>query len=95
MPQLTAPSSRRASASAPSGETLPGAPLKLAPLDPGAGPVYFRADRMQGVSEKFVEAEGHVELRTRRETVRADWLHYDLVADDASLVYNSGCKALI
>jgi LPS-assembly protein len=81
-PQLTAPSSRRASASAPSGEALPGAPLKLAPLDPGAGPVYFRADRMEGVAEKFVEAEGRVELRTRRETVRADWLHYDLVADE-------------
>jgi LPS-assembly protein len=39
--------------------------------------VYLRADRLEGESEKTIEASGKVELRTRRQTVLADWLHYD------------------
>ena len=44
--------------------------------------VFLRADRLEGVSEKFVEAAGKVELRTRRETVLADWLRYDFATDE-------------
>ncbi len=57
-------------------------PLQLAPIDADSGAVFLRADRINGVSEKFIEAEGNVELRTRRETVLADWLRYDIVADE-------------
>ena len=32
---------------------------------------------LEGEANKSVEASGKVELRTRRETVLADWLHYD------------------
>jgi LPS-assembly protein len=62
----------------------PGArvPLRLAPLDSDSGAVFLRADRVSGVGDKFVEAEGNVELRTRRETVLADWLRYDIVTDE-------------
>lgn len=52
----------------------------VAPADNGA--VFLRADRLEGVSEKFVEAMGKVELRTRHETVLADWLHYDFATDE-------------
>ncbi|TMG93201.1 MAG: LPS-assembly protein LptD [Betaproteobacteria bacterium] len=69
--------------------------LKLAPvlvppppkaLKPGPGSdrdaVYLRADLLEGESEKWVQSSGKVELRTRRETVLADWLHYDLVTEE-------------
>src|SRR4029079_11487842 len=35
-----------------------------------------------GVAERYVEASGKVELRTRNETVLADSLRYDFVADE-------------
>jgi len=69
--------------------------LKLAPvlvppppkaLKPGPASdrdaVYLRADLLEGESEKWVQSSGKVELRTRRETVLADWLHYDLVTEE-------------
>jgi len=69
--------------------------LKLAPvlvppppkaLKPGPtsdrDAVYLRADLLEGESEKWVQSSGKVELRTRRETVLADWLHYDLVTEE-------------
>jgi LPS-assembly protein len=55
---------------------------KLAPVGDGDGPIFVRADRIEGAAEKYVEAAGGVELRTRSETVRADWLRYDLVDDE-------------
>ena len=42
----------------------------------------MRADRIDGVGDKYVEAAGKVELRTRRETVLADWLRYDFAIDE-------------
>jgi LPS-assembly protein len=39
------------------------------------GALFLRADRLEG-SETRITAEGHVELRTRRETVLADKLSY-------------------
>ena len=46
------------------------------------GAVYLRSDRLEGNSEKRIEASGNVELRTRRETVLADWLQYDIAGNE-------------
>ena len=65
----------------------PGPPVDAAGrrLPPGGGEdattVFLRADRLEGTSSR-VEASGKVELRTRRETVLADWLAYDLAAEE-------------
>jgi LPS-assembly protein len=69
--------------------------LKVAPIlvppppkasRPGLGTerdaVYLRADTLEGESETSILATGKVELRTRRQTVLADWLHYDLVTEE-------------
>lgn len=81
-PQLTAPPVGKPVAP-PGSEKAASATLpKPPPSDPAAGPIFVRADAIEGVTEKFVEASGSVELRTRRETVLADWLRYDLVADE-------------
>ncbi len=46
------------------------------------GAIFLRADRIEGAADRFVEAAGKVELRTRRDTVLADWLRYDFVSDE-------------
>ena len=75
-PQLTPPpiSSQRAP---PASATSPraGAPFQ-------EGTIFLRAEKVGGVAEKYVEASGKVELRTRTETVLADWLRYDFVDDE-------------
>jgi LPS-assembly protein len=71
-----------APSSAPAPDGTPRGALRLAPIDAGGGAVFLRADRVSGVGDKFVEAEGNVELRTRRETVLADWLRYDVGSDE-------------
>ena len=66
------------------------APVLVPPLPKALKPgptsdrdaVYLRADLLEGESEKWVQSSGKVELRTRRETVLADWLHYDLVTEE-------------
>jgi LPS-assembly protein len=66
------------------------APMLVPPppkaLRPGLGSerdaVYLRADLLEGVSEKWIQSSGKVELRTRRQTVLADWLHYDLATEE-------------
>ena len=35
-----------------------------------------------GEANARVQAQGKVELRSRRETVLADWLQYDLIEDE-------------
>ena len=50
--------------------------------DTERGIVFLRADRLEGVAEREVRAEGRVELRARRETVLADRLVYDLERDE-------------
>src|SRR5436190_10957413 len=44
--------------------------------------IFLRADRLEGTSQKAIEASGKVELRTRRQTVLADWLRYDVENDE-------------
>jgi LPS-assembly protein len=84
------------SAQTPAADTFDTPPrLKIAPvlvppppkaLKSGPGSdrdaVYLRADLLEGESEKWVQSSGKVELRTRRQTVLADWLHYDLVTEE-------------
>ena len=53
-----------------------------APRPPDEGAVFLRADRIEGSADKTIEASGKVELRTRRETVLADWLQYDILNDE-------------
>ena len=87
-PELTPPPLRSGAppgapaAGAPAAKPPEAPPLRLAPIAPGAGPVFMRADRLDGVAGKFVEAGGKVELRTRSETVLADWLRYDFEIDE-------------
>jgi LPS-assembly protein len=73
---------------APAPRLVPPAPAD-APKSPAStlpsadsGAIFLRADRVEGTVEKTVEASGKVELRTRRETVLADWLRYDFAADE-------------
>jgi LPS-assembly protein len=44
--------------------------------------IFLRSDRLEGEGQNWLEAEGKVELRTRRQTVVADWLHYDIPSDE-------------
>src|SRR5215467_9424905 len=44
--------------------------------------IFLRADRLEGQGQEWVEAEGKVELRTRRQTVLADWLRYENATDE-------------
>ena len=50
--------------------------------DPDRGAIFLRADRLEGTASIRLEASGNVELRTRRETILADSLSYDVVADE-------------
>jgi LPS-assembly protein len=69
------------------GGTVP-QPRTPAQPSPGAqapeerGAIYLRADRLEGTGERRIDATGHVELRTRRETVLADSLQYDIPNDE-------------
>ncbi len=44
--------------------------------------VFLRADRLEGISQQWIEASGKAELRTRTQTVIADWLRYDVETDE-------------
>ena len=57
-------------------------PAAGASADEERGAIFLRADRLEGNGEKRIEASGNVELRTRRETVLADWLQYDVGSDE-------------
>lgn len=60
----------------------PAGTAKPAPFERDSGAIFFRADQIEGVTGEQVTATGKVELRTRRETVLADWLHYDFDDDE-------------
>jgi len=77
--------------STPPAQLKPAQTLEPPPLPPPqqAGKVstdrdaiFLRADRLEGTSQKSIEATGSVELRTRRQTVVADWLRYDFDTDE-------------
>lgn len=85
------------SAQTASGEIdAPPARLKLSPLlqPPPLNPeqasaassdrdaIFLRSDMLEGIGREWVEASGKAELRTRRQTVLADWLHYDVEGDE-------------
>jgi LPS-assembly protein len=83
--ELTPPALRPTPGVAPA---KPAAPTTAAgsapriPFDPESGAIFFRANEIEGIGNKEITATGKVELRTRRETVIADWLHYDFVDDE-------------
>jgi LPS-assembly protein len=81
-PTLRPPAGTPAKPAAPSPAPGTVAPVSRAPFAAGEGAIFFRADEIQGIGNKEVTATGKVELRTRRETVLADWLHYDFVDDE-------------
>src|SRR5262245_28479441 len=82
-PQLTPPpisTPRPPGPAAPAVPARPATPQARPPFQEGT--IFLRADRVGGVVEEYVEASGKVELRTRTETVLADSLRYDFVADE-------------
>src|SRR5438067_967995 len=68
----------------PAPPTRPGQPRPPQPPkseEPPRGVLFLRADRIDG-DENRITAEGDVELRSRYETVLADWLNYDVINDE-------------
>ncbi len=51
------------------------------PMAPDREPIFLRADKLEGDNQQWIEASGHAELRSRRQTVLADWLRYDIPSD--------------
>lgn len=74
-----APATKPASPGAPSSRPQR---LQLVDDDAERGVVFLRADRLEGIAGKSVEASGRVELRAHGETVRAERLAYDLLQDE-------------
>jgi len=79
-PAIPPPDAARSPFSPPPAAPTPEKPA--APRPPDEGAVFLRADRIEGSADKSVEASGKVELRTRRETVLADWLQYNILTDE-------------
>lgn len=52
------------------------------PADPDVLPVFLEADKLQGHTEKEIEAEGKVKLRRGGQAMFADWMRYDQPADE-------------
>lgn len=68
--------------SSPMLEPPAGRPSAPQPAATDREAIFLRADRLEGEGQKWIQAEGKVELRTRRQTVLADWLHYDATTDE-------------
>src|SRR4051812_27265704 len=51
--------------------------LTLPPLRDEPAPVFMEADKLKGVSEQEVEAEGNVLFRRFGQSVAADWMRYE------------------
>jgi LPS-assembly protein len=63
----------------------------LLDLEPGKAdntPVYIEADRLQGHSEKDVEAQGNVSLRKRGQAVFADWMRHEQRENEITAIGN-------
>jgi LPS-assembly protein len=50
--------------------------------DASGDAIFLRADRLEGDLQKWLEASGNAEIRTRRQTVIADWLRYDITSEE-------------
>ena len=83
-PPAPKPAAAPAAASAAASATprSPRTVSRPAAEDPDRGAIFLRADRLEGTTEKRIEAFGKVELRTRRETILADYLAYEVDADE-------------
>jgi LPS-assembly protein len=57
-------------------------PQQLGKISTDRDAIFLRADNLEGTTQKSIEASGNVELRTRRQTVLADWLRYDFDTDE-------------
>jgi LPS-assembly protein len=80
--ELAPPALRSAPRRIGLGPTAPTTAVRAAPVaEPPRGLVFLRADRLEG-NEQTITAEGGVELRSRYETVLADWLTYDQAKDE-------------
>jgi LPS-assembly protein len=88
--ELVLKPSRELAPPAPKTGTLPAQrpaqpPARPVPQKPAEeeprGALFLRADRLEGDANR-ITAEGAVELRSRYETVLADWLSYDVVEDE-------------
>ena len=73
---------------APGSSVRPQRPSLGAEDDAERGALFLRADRLEGLADRQVSAEGRVELRTHRETVLADRIAYDLVRDEVHATGN-------
>jgi LPS-assembly protein len=79
-PEL-APPAPKSAAAPPLRPGQPRPPAAPTPEELPRGVLFLRADRVEGGEER-ITAEGHVELRSRYETVLADWLNYDVINDE-------------
>jgi len=79
-PEL-APPAPKSAAGPPARPGQPRPPAAPTPEEPPRGVLFLRADRIDGEEDR-ITAEGSVELRSRYETVLADWLNYDVINDE-------------
>src|SRR5215204_5040069 len=73
----------------PAGEAAPGETvprldrlLHAPPDTKERTPLFYRAQSIEGISEKVIEAWGAVELRDRTHRFTADWARYDIEIDE-------------
>jgi LPS-assembly protein len=57
-------------------------PQQAARLGTERDAIFLRADKLEGTSSKLIEASGNAELRTRSQTILADWLQYDAETEE-------------
>ncbi len=62
--------------------------LDIGPGAPDDTPVYIEADRIQGHSEKDVEAQGNVRLRKRGQAFFADWMRHEQRENELTAIGN-------
>ena len=80
-------------AAAPASPPAPGQRVQIGGESETRGALFLRADRLEGDGQR-ITATGRVELRTRRETVLADRLSYDIpeqtIYGDGNVVLRRG-----
>jgi LPS-assembly protein len=86
-------------AAAQQGAAAPDAGTKVertlhAPDPKSQTPLFYRAQSIDGVSDKIIEAWGAVELRDRTHRFTADWARYDVEKDEISAKGNVSIRIL-